>query len=93
MDDFVNNFNARYDHIKNYSAALQSDGTWLHDDGDVFRYDHLGRVHCEFGPAILHHIEGDGWYLDGIEYGTFEEWLIDTAVDEETKMMLRLQYA
>jgi len=86
-------FNPKQDHIKNYNAVLQSDGLWLHSDKDRYSYNEEGQVHCDFGPAIVSsHFMKLFWYLDGREYNTFEEWLINVNVSDEKKMMLRLQY-
>ena len=77
--------------ISLYGAVEQPDGSWLHNDGDIFWYNELGQRHRKDGPAV---IKSDGeiyWYLNGDSY-TFDEWLKLNKTDEE-KMMLRLQYA
>ena len=77
--------------INLYGAVEQPDGSWLHNDGDIFWYNELGQRHRKDGPAV---IKSDGeiyWYFNGREY-KFDEWLKLNKTDEE-KMMLRLQYA
>ena len=77
--------------INLYGAVEQPDGSWLHNDGDIFWYNELGQRHRKDGPAV---IKSDGkiyWYFNGEEY-KFDEWLKLNKTDEQ-KMILRLQYA
>ena len=77
--------------INLYGAVEQPDGSWLHNDGDIFWYNELGQRHRKDGPAV---IKSDGeiyWYFNGDSY-KFDEWLKLNKTDEE-KMLLRLQYA
>jgi len=69
----------------------QSDGSYLHCDGDIFWYNEAGLCHREDGPSLT---LTDGrmlWYLNGIYY-SFDEWCIKLNKSDEEKMMLRLQY-
>jgi hypothetical protein len=78
--------------IRNYRAVEQSDGSWLHDDGEIFWYNKEGEVHREDGPAV---IDNDGtitWWLNDGEY-EFTDWLEGTSLSDEQKMLLRLCYA
>ena len=79
-------------HIKKYAAVEQSDGSWLHDDGDVYWYNEEGYLHREDGPAV---ISSDGgvveWWLNG-NYYYVDDWLIELNKSDECKMMLRLCY-
>ena len=77
--------------INLYGAVEQPDGSYLHNDGDVYWYNKVGQRHREDGPSI---IKSDGeiyWYFNGDSY-KFDEWLKLNKTDEE-KMLLRLQYA
>jgi hypothetical protein len=74
------------------AATQQEDGSWLHNDGDVYWYNELSTTHREDGPAI---IRSCGkiflFYLNGRPY-EFEEWCAKIDIDEDIKLMLRLQY-
>jgi hypothetical protein len=73
-----------------YGAKQQPDGSWLHDDGDVYWFNDEGDVHRADGPAIIRngHMY---WSLNDREY-SLEDWLKRTPISDEDKMMLRLQY-
>ena len=78
--------------INLYGAVEQPDGSWLHNDGDIFWYNELGQRHRKDGPAV---IKSDGeiyWYFNG-DYYLFNEWCIVSNKTDEEKMLLRLQYA
>ena len=86
--------NAR-DNVYRYSRSIhaveQSDGSYLHEDGDIVWYNKSGTMyHREDGPAV---IRGNivYWYYLGIEYN-FDLWCMLTNKSDEVKMMLRLQY-
>jgi hypothetical protein len=86
---------SRIQHMNDYEAEEQSDGSWLHDDGDVYWYNELGEIHREDGPAIVRPYmkDGDrGWFFNDEEY-SLEDWLKLSTIPDEDKMMLRLQYA
>jgi hypothetical protein len=73
-------------------ARLQPDGSYLDNEGDIIWYNEEGAWHNDDGPAI---IKSDGqlwWYLNDKEY-VFKKWLALTQASDETKMLLRLQYA
>jgi hypothetical protein len=90
-------------HKLKYGAKLQDDGSWLHDDGDVYYYNAEGEVHRIDGPAIIekpipftvkvHNIDSrfSGFYIEGEPF-SFDEWLDVVDVKDEKKMLLRLQY-
>jgi hypothetical protein len=82
---------SRDDDIADYDAKEQSDGSWLHNDGDIFWYNEAGQIHREDGPSVIRngYIH---WYLNGDNY-TFAEWLIKLNKPDEDKMLLRLRYA
>ena len=87
----MNNNRRRIDHINDYDAVEQSDGSWLHNDGDVYWYNERGDTHREDGPAVIS-INGDvEWLLNSKRY-TLDEWLKLTPISDEQKMLLRLQY-
>ena len=83
--------NARDMHIIRSSYAVeQPDGSYLHNDGDIFWYNEVGQRHRKDGPAV---IKSDGeiyWYFNGREY-KFDDWLKLNKTDEQ-KMLLRLRY-
>jgi len=80
-------------HIEDYKAELQSDGSYLHNDGDVYWYKD-GNIHREDGPAVIR-CDTDGgyvqWHLGNNKY-SFDDWCRFTNCSDERKMMLRLQY-
>ena len=82
--------NNREHHIESFGAVEQSDGSYLHNDGDVYWYNEAGLNHKEDGPAVIRHY-GIAWYYLGINY-TFKDWLILTPITDEQKLLLRLQY-
>jgi hypothetical protein len=82
---------SRMQHINDYEAVEQSDGSWLHNDGDVYWHNADGQIHREDGPAIIHDDGEVEWYLNDEEY-TLEDWLKLSTIPDEAKMMLRLQY-
>jgi hypothetical protein len=82
----------KFVHINDYDAIEQSDGSWLHSDGEVYWYNEEGVVHREDGPAITYPTGEINWFLNGIEIDTFNEWCIVANKTDEEKMLLRLQY-
>jgi hypothetical protein len=82
---------SRMQHINDYEAVEQSDGSWLHNDGDVYWYNELGETHRDDGPAIIYDDGEVEWYLNDEEY-TLEDWLKLSTIPDEDKMILRLQY-
>jgi hypothetical protein len=85
--------NHRHVHIKKFKAVEQADGSYLHNDGDIFWYDNLGDMHREDGPAVTSFSGQPPWYLHGVSYNSFNDWLKLTPISDEQKMLLRLQYA
>jgi hypothetical protein len=82
-------------HIKVWNAVEQTDGSYLHKDGDVCWYNEAGEYHKEDGPAQLYTYlghNGVSWHLNGKHYVSFKAWLKASNASEETKMLLRLQY-
>jgi hypothetical protein len=85
--------NNREHHIERYDAVEQSDGSYLHNDGDVYWYNEAGLNHKEDGPAVIRHYGMVlSWYYLGINY-TFSEWCVAAKKTDEQKLLLRLQYA
>jgi hypothetical protein len=84
-------YNNKGIHIKKFLAVEQADGSYLHYDGDIFWYDNLGDMHREDGPAVICNTYVR-WYLHGVSYDSFNEWLKLTPISDKDKMMLRLQY-
>ena len=83
---------SRINHINDYDAVEQSDGSWLHDDGEVYWYNRIGEIHRVDGPAILMpYTTCVEWYLNDEEY-SLDEWIKLTPISDEDKMMLRLRY-
>ena len=39
--------------INLYGAVEQPDGSWLHNDGDIFWYNEDGQRHRKDGPAVI----------------------------------------
>jgi|TARA_B110000908_G_scaffold137173_1_gene162699 hypothetical protein len=87
----LNVLNVKGIHVRRFYAEEQSDGSWLHNDGDVYWYNEIGEIHREDGPAAICPL-GINWCLSGEEY-KFDEWLKLTPISDEEKMLLRLQYA
>jgi hypothetical protein len=89
-------------HIRHYGAEEQADGSWLHNDGDVYWYNDKGDVHRADGPAVIRHDQNPNnaypndwsklsWRFNGAAY-EFNAWLKVTTVTDEQKLLLRLQY-
>lgn len=86
-------------HNNNYGPLiLQSDGSWLHADGEYFWYNESGQVHREDGPAIIEKYDCGlpvydiyCWYLNDIDF-SFGDFLDETPASDEVKMMLKLKY-
>ena len=83
-------------HEDSYNIKLQDDGSYLHDDGEVYWYNEAGQVHREDGPAIINESDIFGerthsWCING-EDVRFKEFLEVSSASDEVKMMLRLQY-
>jgi hypothetical protein len=84
----------RYDAINSDREAVeQSDGSYLNVYGITTWYDEAGQLHKDDGPAIILPDGSVNWYLHGLQYDSFNAWLIKLNKSDETKMMLRLQYA
>jgi hypothetical protein len=54
--------NARDNHIIDYNAVEQPDGSWLHDDGDIYWYSKEGVIYGGDGPAIIWHDGSSQWH-------------------------------
>jgi len=78
--------------IRMHEAELQSDGSYVHGDGEIYWYNELGDIHREDGPAVIALDGSVDWFLNDKRY-SFDEWLIKLNKSDEDKMMLRLQYA
>ena len=95
--DMIYSTTSKINHINDHDAVEQSDGSWLHNDGDVYWYNERGDTHREDGPAILRpdrpYIGSRkvDWFLYDQLY-TFDEWLKLTPISDEEKMLLRLRY-
>ena len=72
-------------------AVLQSDGSYLHDDGSIMWYNEEGCYHREDGPAIILSFGRVEWCLNSEAY-EFAEWLFKLNKTDEQKMLLRLRY-
>jgi hypothetical protein len=82
----------RDEHIRDYEAVEQPDGSWFHHvDNEIYWYNEEGLVHRVDGPAILYPDGDISWYLYDYKYD-FDEWLKLTPISDEQKMLLRLQY-
>jgi hypothetical protein len=81
-------------HIRHYDAVEQADGSWLHNDGEIFWYNADGHIHREDGPTFKHRAAYPNkieWFFNGNSY-KFNDWLKLTTITDEAKMLLRLQY-
>jgi hypothetical protein len=84
--------NVRDFSIEQFDAIEQSDGSYLNKNGTIHWFNEAGQNHRDDGPSI---IKSDGkiyWYIKGYVY-SFTRWLPESNASDETKMMLRLQYA
>ena len=82
----------RDDDILEYAAVEQSDGSYLDSYSAISWYNEEGAYHRLNGPAITYRLGYMQWYLDGKQYDKFDEWLKESSIAEEEKMMLRLRY-
>jgi len=78
--------------IKHYGAVLQSDGSYLDCEGHISWFNDDGESHRADGPAYILPDGSLEWSLNDKCY-SFDEWCIKTNISDETKMLLRLQYA
>jgi flagellar basal body rod protein FlgG len=85
------NQNQRDFHILNYGMTQLTNGSYLHDDGDIHWYNEEGQLHKEDGPAVIWANGNSYWFLNGKHYD-FYEWIKLTPVSDEHKLLLRLQY-
>ena len=77
---------------RNYGAVALADGSWLHNDGDIYRYDDDGQVHSLEGPAVIDKQFGElHWYMHG-NLLSFDIWILESTLPDNEKMLLRLQY-
>ena len=85
--------NTREVDIKYLDAVEQSDGSYINEYGNIYWYNEEGEYHREDGPSkIVGSRRRVEWYLNDIEY-SFADWLKESPLSDEDKMMLRLQYA
>jgi hypothetical protein len=87
----VMNKSIRDQDIEVFGAIERSDGSYVHNDGDIFWYDEEGFNHREDGPAMIYANGKVAWYLNDIKY-SFAEWCDNVNISDEVKMMLRLSY-
>ena len=85
--------------ISLFGAVEQSDGSYIARSGDVSWYNEVGQLHREDGPAVIHLEPANGdegrhneWWLNGLPY-KFKRFLEESTIEDEVKMILRLQYA
>jgi hypothetical protein len=76
------------------------DGSFHRADGPAFASPHNGYYgyyinggrHRTDGPARIWMFDNNyEWWLEGREY-SFDEWLDQTTLDDERKLLLKLQY-
>ena len=76
-----------------HGAMEQTNGSWLHADGDIYYYNSVGQVHREDGPAIVEYpYNTEHWYIYGQEY-SFNKWLNILPLPDKEKMILKLRYS
>jgi hypothetical protein len=76
------------------NARREIDGLITSPDGHFYCWYQDGLLHRENGPALYATNNRDhqyAWYLHG-EFYAFIEWLEITPLDEEQKLLLKLQY-
>ena len=78
-------------YIESYDAKQQPDGSWLHDDGDIYWHNRKGMIHRDDGPAIIGHDGAIYWYYKDNRY-TFNQWLQVCDISEKKKLALALRY-
>ena len=83
----------RDEDIRLFGAVEQSDGSYVDKEGNMTWYNDAGEWHREDGPSIIYTNGNAYWYIHGISYDSFAEWLIELNKPDESKMLLRLQYA
>ena len=75
-----------------FGAVEQSDGSYVDREGNITWYNDAGEWHREDGPACIFSNGELEWWLNG-DIFQFAEWLIELNKPDESKMLLRLQYA
>jgi|TARA_R110000744_G_scaffold362620_1_gene470710 hypothetical protein len=78
--------------IKHYDAIEQSDDSYVDRDGVITWFNELGQYHREDGPSLIYPTGEIDWFLNGVNY-TFADWCNKLNKPDESKMLLRLQYA
>jgi hypothetical protein len=76
----------------NHDAVEQSDGSYINPTGYIIWYEPNGEEHRVDGPAVTYPDGNTYWYLHGTRY-PFDEWLKQTPITDEQKLLVRLQYA
>ena len=77
--------------INKRGAALQPDGSYINEWGNILYFDESGGFHRAEGPAIIFLNGAIRWCLNNTIY-SFNEWLKLSTISDEDKMMLRLRY-
>jgi hypothetical protein len=80
-------------YIRNYQAVQLPNDSWQLNDGELHWYNVHGEFHNIIGPALIYTNGEVAWYLNDTRYFDFAEWLTETPISDEHKMLLRLQYA
>jgi hypothetical protein len=81
------------DHIiANFGGILLPNGSYIDKYDCIHWYNVKGDRHREDGPAVIHKSGNSYWYLNNLGH-PFNRWLKLTPTTEETKLLLRLQYA
>jgi hypothetical protein len=79
--------------IYQWSAVRQADGSYIDRFGYINWYNKSGQRHKEDGPAFwVPRYPRLSWCLNDKEYDSFDEWLKASPIQDEQKMLLRLQY-
>jgi hypothetical protein len=90
MSDY-NNPKAYY--IRAYKAVQLPNDSWQLNDGELHWYNVHGEFHNTIGPALIYTNGAVAWYLNNDRYAHFADWLNDSPISDEHKMLLRLQYS
>jgi hypothetical protein len=85
--------NSRDVAIQTCGAVIQQNGSYITLKKIILWFNEHGQLHRENGPAIIYPNSRPMFYYNDHPISSFNEWIKLTPISDESKMLLRLQYA